>query len=183
MRALDRITVNPDVCGGRPCIRGLRIRVADLDLAAEAVDPAPPAGPEAIEPKPWKDDWGYVAYHSHGVEMRFVKGGDADTTGPVIVWMRLRGPVIAGEEPSPAQRAAAVADFGNGVSAVLSFDQWSFINPDLTVSMYRPPVGEWICLDAGTALDPSGIGMAQSILSDTTGSFGRAVQLLYVAPR
>jgi len=27
---LDRITINPDVCGGRPCIRGLRIRVADL---------------------------------------------------------------------------------------------------------------------------------------------------------
>ena len=31
----DRITVNPDQCGGRPCIRGLRIRVSDvLDLLA-----------------------------------------------------------------------------------------------------------------------------------------------------
>ncbi len=27
---LDRITVNADVCGGRPCIRGLRIRVTDI---------------------------------------------------------------------------------------------------------------------------------------------------------
>lgn len=26
----DRITVNPEVCGGRPCIRGLRIRVKDI---------------------------------------------------------------------------------------------------------------------------------------------------------
>ena len=35
MTALDRITVSPDVCGGRPCIRGLRIRVKDvLDLLA-----------------------------------------------------------------------------------------------------------------------------------------------------
>jgi uncharacterized protein (DUF433 family)/predicted nuclease of predicted toxin-antitoxin system len=35
MSALDRITVSPDVCGGRPCIRGLRIRVKDvLDLLA-----------------------------------------------------------------------------------------------------------------------------------------------------
>ena len=35
MSAIDRITVNPDVCGGRPCIRGLRIRVKDvLDLLA-----------------------------------------------------------------------------------------------------------------------------------------------------
>jgi uncharacterized protein (DUF433 family) len=31
----DRITVNPEQCGGRPCIRGLRIRVIDvLDLLA-----------------------------------------------------------------------------------------------------------------------------------------------------
>ena len=32
---LDRITINPEQCGGRPCIRGMRIRVADvLDLFA-----------------------------------------------------------------------------------------------------------------------------------------------------
>jgi uncharacterized protein (DUF433 family) len=32
---MDRITINPDQCGGRPCIRGLRIRVIDvLDLFA-----------------------------------------------------------------------------------------------------------------------------------------------------
>ena len=32
---LERITVDPDKCGGRPCIRGLRIRVTDiLDMLA-----------------------------------------------------------------------------------------------------------------------------------------------------
>jgi uncharacterized protein (DUF433 family) len=32
---LDRITFNPLQCGGRPCIRGMRIRVSDvLDLLA-----------------------------------------------------------------------------------------------------------------------------------------------------
>lgn len=31
----ERITVNPEQCGGRPCIRGMRIRVIDvLDLLA-----------------------------------------------------------------------------------------------------------------------------------------------------
>jgi uncharacterized protein (DUF433 family) len=35
MSAIDRITMAPDVCLGRPCIRGLRIRVKDvLDLLA-----------------------------------------------------------------------------------------------------------------------------------------------------
>ncbi len=34
-KLLERITVNPKQCGGRPCIRGMRIRVTDvLDLFA-----------------------------------------------------------------------------------------------------------------------------------------------------
>lgn len=34
-QVLERITVNPNQCGGRPCIRGMRIRVSDvLDLFA-----------------------------------------------------------------------------------------------------------------------------------------------------
>jgi uncharacterized protein (DUF433 family) len=36
MNYLERITINPEQCGGRPCIRGQRIRVKDvLDLLAE----------------------------------------------------------------------------------------------------------------------------------------------------
>jgi uncharacterized protein (DUF433 family) len=36
----DRITANPDQCGGRPCVRGLRIRVTDvLDLLASGLSP------------------------------------------------------------------------------------------------------------------------------------------------
>lgn len=41
MKHLDRITVNPNQCGGRPCIRGMRIRVKDvLDLLATGVTEA-----------------------------------------------------------------------------------------------------------------------------------------------
>ena len=29
-RLLDRVTIEPGKCGGRPCIRGLRIRVTDV---------------------------------------------------------------------------------------------------------------------------------------------------------
>ena len=37
---LDRIPFNPQQCGGRPCIRGMRIRVADiLDLLAAGLTP------------------------------------------------------------------------------------------------------------------------------------------------
>jgi uncharacterized protein (DUF433 family) len=51
----DRITVNPEQCGGRPCIRGLRIRVVDvLDLLAsgltaeQVLDELPDLEPEDI---------------------------------------------------------------------------------------------------------------------------------------
>ena len=38
MKYVDRITLNPEQCGGRPCIRGMRIRVKDvLDLLAAGV--------------------------------------------------------------------------------------------------------------------------------------------------
>lgn len=30
MTGLDRITISPNQCGGRPCIRGMRIRVKDV---------------------------------------------------------------------------------------------------------------------------------------------------------
>ncbi len=37
---IERITYSPAVCGGRPCIRGMRIRVSDiLDMLAEGVTP------------------------------------------------------------------------------------------------------------------------------------------------
>jgi uncharacterized protein (DUF433 family) len=36
----ERITVNPEQCGGRPCVRGMRIRVVDvLDLLAAGLSP------------------------------------------------------------------------------------------------------------------------------------------------
>ena len=36
----DRISIDPEQCGGRPCIRGMRIRVTDvLDLLANGLSP------------------------------------------------------------------------------------------------------------------------------------------------
>ena len=87
--------------------------------------------------------------------MRYV-GGAFERPGPATVWFRLRCPVVLGEQPTPWQRTAAVADFGNGVSAELPFGSSLFINPDLTVSLHRPPTGEWVCLDARTRFGDPG---------------------------
>lgn len=38
MNYMERVTFNPNQCGGRPCIRGMRIRVKDvLDLVAAGI--------------------------------------------------------------------------------------------------------------------------------------------------
>lgn len=103
--------------------------------------------------------------------------------GPCSVWFRLRHALVAGEPPSPYQRALVAADSGNGVSACLDFARYSFVNCDLTVNLLRRPQGEWICLQAHTALAGNGCGLAESSLYDEAGLIGRATQSLAVRPR
>jgi hypothetical protein len=114
--------------------------------------------------------------------MRYV-AGDFDRRGPATVWVRLAVPVVAGEEITPLQRVVAAADMGNGVSSELDFTQYLFINPDLTVYLHRPAIGEWVCLDASTTIGVPGAGVAQSALWDAHGPIGRSLQGLLVERR
>ncbi len=160
--------------------RALRIRVARGEsplrpTVPEDAAPRPPAAGMAPPAIPGE----HRAFHSEGVAMRYLSGG-FERPGPATVWIRLQVPVVLGEQPSPWQRAAAAADFGNGVGAELPFGSNLFINPDLTVSVHRPPVGEWVCLDARTRFGTPGIGAAESELWDEEGRIGRAVQSLLV---
>lgn len=119
-----------------------------------------------------------TAFHSHATEHRFVTGRFGDL-GPCTDWVRLKVPVVLGEEPTGWQRAAAIADFSNGISAVVPFDGSSlFINPDLTVQLWRQPEGEWLCTDAVTRTSDTGIGMAETTLWDRRGRVGRGLQSL-----
>jgi hypothetical protein len=95
----------------------------------------------------------------------------------------MRHPLVAGETPSPYQRVAVAADSGNGVSAVLDFAQYVFVNCDLTINLLRRPAGEGICLQARTALGGNGCGLAESALYDEQGLIGRATQSLAVRRR
>ena len=159
----------------------LRIRRADLRLPAELPpDPVPPAAPAAgiASVPPWGDDLVRPSFHTDAVDHRFVAGTFAHP-GPAIDWIRLRVPLVAGETTSPLARVAAAADFGNGISWVLSrLDGWVFINPDLTIYLHRMPVGEWVCLEASTSVDATGLGVAESRLWDERGPIGRSLQSL-----
>ena len=110
-----------------------------------------------------------------GLEMRVAKGSFR-TPGPAAVWYRATRPIVDGAPLSPLMRAAIAADFCNGTSAVLDFTKWTFINGDLTLSLAREPVGDWVLLDAETWAGPNSIGIAAARLADRDGYFGRAVQ-------
>lgn len=115
------------------------------------------------------------------VETRAARG--AMFHGPSAIWFRMRRSLVEGEEPSGYQRVAVFADSGNGISAVLDYREYSFVNSDLTINLLRRPVGEWICVAARTHLGPSGCGLAESSLYDTQGLIGRATQSLAVRAR
>ena len=158
-----------------------RLRTQDVDLPPDLPrSPAPPP-PARGEPKDFFPTGQDVGYHT-AMEYRFVSGSFLDP-GPATVWMRMRHPLIEGEDPSPLTRVLIAADTGNGISAVLDFRRYVFINVDLTVHLHRLPHGEWVCLDAVTTPEPNGIGIADAALHDEEGPIGRAVQTLLVGER
>lgn len=168
---------------GRPVVRARawRIRTLSIDAGEGRAEPDPVAGPEAAKERPFfpsGDDLGYQT----GMETRFVYGGFTEP-GPALAWMRMRVPLVAGECPTPLERVLVAADSGNGVSSPLDYRRWMFINADVSVSLRRPPRGEWVGLEATTYIEPDGIGMSDTRLRDRDGMIGRATQSLLVASR
>lgn len=142
--------------------------------------PLAPLAPDASPPVDFPFAGRAVGYADF-VETRLAQG--RFWNGPCAVWFRMRHPLVEGETPSPYQRVAVVADSGNGVSAVLDYERYTFVNFDLTINLLRPPVGEWVMLDARTALGTEGGGLAESALYDAQGLIGRATQSLAVRAR
>lgn len=183
--------------------RGLRILAAPDELPELALaqvtehSPSPLADPQEGHPVHFAlDDSDRKSFAASAMEMRFLSGQpltgelpELDSTtshapvGHATVWMRLRHPLLPDDPLTSLARVAATADFGNGVSAVLPFEDFLFINADLTISLNRRPEGEWIALDSRTLLHPGGIAWAESVLHDERGALGLATQALVVQPR
>ncbi len=112
-----------------------------------------------------------------------VAQGDPTQPGAAAAWFRLRVPLVQGQVDSPAMRAAAAADFGNGLSWVLPAERYLFANADLSQHLHRPPQGEWIGLQSQTQADGGGAGTTLSQLYDQHGPVGVAVQSLVLRKR
>jgi hypothetical protein len=157
-----------------------------------ALSAAQPAVPEAAAPdrppatggrRPRIFSVGYTDGYLSAIDWRFISGGGFDDPAPARVWSCAKIPLVAGEETPPMSRTLLVADSGSGVSAVLDPARFLFINVDLTVVAARDPAGEWLLLEATTAIGGTGTGLARTALADAGGPFGIALQTLLVAPR
>lgn len=157
--------------------RGWAFPRAEAGPATSADAPAPP--PESGHHEEPPDRWhrGYL----DAIEWRWLEGSIA-APGRGRVWMRPRLPLVAGEQLSPWQRLLCCVDSASGVSAALDTSLWAFQNTELTVHAVRPPVGEWVLLDAVTELTGTGVGLATSRISDRDGVVGQSSQALLIAP-
>lgn len=167
--------------GGRTAARATAWRVLDVELDL----PEHPQVADEVPPFPDETSGlpvGWTGGYLHAMEWRQAAGAWA-TPGAATIWGRMRYPLVAGEQPTGLQRILAIADSGNGVSYVLPFEEWLFINPDLTVHLAREPRGEWICLDAATTVNGRGFGLAASRLFDREGLVARGAQSLYIGKR
>ena len=169
---------------GVPCVRASVLKMRRLEQDLEEIhheEPLTLPGPEQGEVRDHGMGSGGNAFVT-GMSIRMVRGAFR-SKGPGAAWFRADRPLIEGEPISPAMRAAMTGDFSNGLSSMIDFTRWTFINADLTISFARMPVGDWILLDAETWLGGSGTGIAFAKLEDERGYFGRAIQSLVIDPR
>ncbi len=167
---------------GRVCAtaHGLHLERGDL---GEVPSPSQ-AGPKLLEARPGPFPL-MVARHpramfANAVEARYPPGEDG-RPGPTTLWLRTPS-LLADEEPSPFQKICPLADCGNAVSRNAELDEATFLNPDLSVFLVRPPKGEWFGAQAMSHWQPSGIGLSDTALFDADGYVGRALQTLLIRP-
>jgi hypothetical protein len=152
---------------------------ADLPWPRKELPGPPEAHPEpaevASDPRGgWSDD-STTRFHLHAVSIRSIDGG-WETPGPGAAWIHLDADLVAGEETSPLCRFMCVADMTNGVSSILPYGRYRWINPDLTVAVHRPPDGAWFGLEGASSVGDDGIGVAHATAFDEVGAFGHVIQ-------
>ncbi len=164
----------------RALARGTAWRMSTTDTSYVAYEADLPLKPlSEATTHVWEGAWksGYL----DNVDIRAL--GAMGGEGPGQVWAQPTTNLVAGETMTPLERLFAVADTANGIGAKLDLDEWTFLNTDVTVHIFRVPAGEWIGISAETSTGPDGVGMSAGVLHDERGPVGRIAQTVLVRPR
>ncbi|HKU37369.1 MAG TPA: acyl-CoA thioesterase domain-containing protein [Polyangiales bacterium] len=99
---------------------------------------------------------------------------------PLAIWFHWPLALVDSELPSPFQQAAALSDFANAVASIADNQRENpavpYINSDATLYFSRRPEGEWFCLQELGSDVERGISVAEVVIADSRGVFGRVVQ-------
>ncbi|MDQ2623227.1 MAG: thioesterase family protein [Actinomycetota bacterium] len=170
--------------GGRTSIdaRAVLLRRGEVLLPEDTLAGDRMANPgegRPVDRRLWADGEG-PAFHRSANTVLATEGGPDRIGLTGAAWFRFDAPLVDDEPASPAQRAIAASDFGNGLAHPVPFGEFLFANCDLNFSLLRDPAGDWIGLRSRTEVDPGGAGLTTSEVFDATGRVGAATQTLYV---
>lgn len=164
------------------CATGTTMHLVRKDLGeVPSVDAQGPSIDDVVDgPFPIRQMRHDLPGFAHFVDVAYPTGGNQGP-GPKTIWMRAPQ-LLEGESQSPIQSLCPLADCGNGISWNVPPTEMGFMNTDLTVHIHREPASDWLASDSVSHWQPSGIGMSQSVLYDTQGPVGTALQTLVLFP-
>ncbi|MEM1440610.1 MAG: thioesterase family protein [Pseudomonadota bacterium] len=168
---------------GRLCARADSLHLARTILKPlpTAQQPAPNFSESEAATFPLRSAWHGQDFFGSRAEVRLSKT-QPEGPGPKVLWMKCR-PIVDGEALTPFQRICPLADCANGFARNADDGTRTFINPDITVLMHRPAMGDWMASDGISFWEPSGIGATHATLFDTRGVVATALQSLVIRDR
>lgn len=163
---------------GRVVVRATAWRLATSDTRAIAGDPVDPLpGPDTG--RPWRGTGVWGGGFIRSLEFRVLPGWQP---GRGQVWVRSEVDLVADEGSSTLARFIGLIDTANGIAVRADPQTLAFPNTDLTIHLFRTPVGAWVGLDTSVTFGPDGVGLTATALHDIAGPVGRAAQTLTLRP-
>lgn len=163
----------------RPVVRATAWRLATADTSAiqgNLPDPIPPA--DELGPGEGIAQWpgGFIASLSARIS--------EPEPGQRHAWLSSVASLLPpeGDQPGagPVAEYVRLVDAANGLAAQLDPREWIFPNTDLTIHLWRTPVGHDVGFDTRATIGPDGVGCTQTVLHDAQGPVGRSTQILTV---
>jgi Thioesterase-like superfamily len=145
------------------------------DEAALPIPSAEPAVPEEFPAKKLREAPAVQPWLMDVMEMRVNPKG--------VVWFRATSPIVTG---GPMTCVLPFADWAHGIPPPLGASEhtrFAIPNADVTVHLFRAPMGPWIGLEPVIALSRQSIGAGWASLRDIHGLIGRVAMSVAVSPR
>lgn len=178
-RTIELVAATLSVAG-RAAVRATAWRLQRADTAAvqggTVDDAAPMPPPTTLAETSGLSTWG-------GGFIASIAGRRSPDSVPgrARAWFRSDVALLP-EAVSPTASFLRLVDTANGANARVDPGTWMFPNVDLTVHLFREPVGDWVGLDGHQVYGGTGVGLTSTTLHDVQGPVGRAEQCLTVRP-